>query len=231
MVLCMGINPSTRELQCPIAAKSVRAVLRRGGLLGGPATMHVRCSEFTCQYIDTNEPPCPLRVELFEVPSDRLVAERVTTQTDPACLECVASELHVTHDEVRRGLWPLSDRNLVRVRPGRCRTCGRRRVVVHSTRPRAPHPSRASGGAPGADEAAERGAVVQRMLSHLAQASGEACCPACLALAARASLEEVRSALGATGPLRQFVVAAGECSACGREQPLLAALPEGSRVG
>src|SRR6185436_6409959 len=141
---CMGIAPAFRDLPCPIAAKSVRAVLRRGGLLGGPATMHMRCSEVACQYVDTNEPPCPLRIELFAVPADRLVAERITAQIDPMCLECVANALHVTHDEVRRALWPLSDRALVRVRPGRCRTCGRRRVVVHSTRPRSAPASRAT---------------------------------------------------------------------------------------
>jgi hypothetical protein len=210
-------------------------VLRRGGLLGGPATTHVRCSEVACQYVDANEPPCPLRLDLFEVPSDRLIAERVTTQIEPICMECVAGALHLTHDEIRRGLWPLSDRNLVRVRPGRCRTCGRRRVVVHSTRPRtapAPNGAGTNGAAKnGAPVATERQATTQRVLTHLGDASGEACCPACIALGAGASLEEVRSALATTGPLRQFVVPGGECCVCGRDQPLRAALPAGRRVG
>jgi len=246
----MGIHPTTRELPCPIAAKSIRAVLRRGGLLGGPATTHVRCSELSCQYVDTNEPPCPLRIDLFEVPSDRLVAERVTSQVEPTCMECVAAALRLTHDEVRRGLWPLSDRALVRVRPGRCRSCGRRRVVVHSTRPRgapvtrvgAPSVPRVptNGGAmngmhrPGPNgtaATAERRAITQRVLSRLVDSAGDACCPACLALGAGASLEEVRDTLGPMGALRHFVVGGGECSMCGRGQAILAALPAGSQVG
>jgi hypothetical protein len=236
----MGINPTTRELDCPIAAKPIRAVLRRGGLLGGPATTHVRCSELSCQYVDANEPPCPLRIEIFEVPSDRLVAERVTTQVEPTCMECIASALRLSHDEVRRGLWPLTDRALVRVRPGRCRTCGRRRVVVHSTRPRgAPVPRTAvppvapMGGlaahhANGAAATAERRAATQRVLSRLVESAGDACCPACLALGAGASLDEVRQVLGPTGALRHFVVGGGECSMCGRGQAILAALPAGT---
>jgi hypothetical protein len=247
----MGINPTTRDVPCPIAAKPIRAVLRRGGLLGGPATTHVRCSELSCQYVDTNEPPCPLRIELFEVPSDRLVADRVTSQVEPTCMECIAAALRLSHDEVRRGLWPLSDRALVRVRPGRCRSCGRRRVVVHSTRPRgAPVPRAAAGsplerratngaapngthhaGAHGAAETVEHRAVTQRVLSRLVDSAGDACCPACLALGAGASLEEVRQVLGPMGLLRHFVVAGGECSMCGRGQAVLAAVPADRQAG
>jgi hypothetical protein len=237
----MGINPTTRELDCPIAAKPIRAVLRRGGLLGGPATTHVRCSELSCQYVDSNEPPCPLRLEIFEVPSDRLVADRVTTQVEPMCMECIASVLRLSHDEVRRGLWPLTDRALVRVRPGRCRTCGRRRVVVHSTRPRGVGGARTAVGpvepmamlaahhANGAAGTTERRAATQRVLSRLVESAGDACCPACLALGAGASLDEVRQVLGPSGPLRHFVVGGGECSMCGRGQAVLAALPAESR--
>jgi hypothetical protein len=165
-------------------------------------------------------------------------------------MECVATALHVTHDEVRRGLWPLSDRGQVRVRPGRCRTCGRRRVVVHSTRPRsapgrgyapieavaaptngvAHHAGKSSNGN-GAAQTAERQAATQRLLTRLVDASGDPCCPACLALGAGASLEDVRNALSATGPLRHFVVEGGECSGCGRQQTLLAALPARRSVG
>src|SRR6185503_15112098 len=114
---------------------------------------------------------------LFAVPADRLVAERLTAQIDPMCLECVENALHVTHDEVRRALWPLSDRALVRVRPGRCRTCGRRRVVVHSIRSRSAPASRATP-APEPTPAETREASLQRVLVCLTDAAGDARCPA-----------------------------------------------------
>ena len=131
----MGAAPAVREVACQIAAKPVRAVLRRGGSFGGRPTTYVRCSERACQYKDINEAPCPLRVELFEIQSYRLVAERVTGSMEPTCLACIALALHVSHDDVRRGLWPLCDQGLVRIRAGRCRMCGHRGVVAHAGRP------------------------------------------------------------------------------------------------
>lgn len=213
----MGVAPAVRELACPIAEKPVRAVLRRGGMLGGPPTMHVRCSEISCQYIDSNEPPCPLNVQLFASPSDRLIADRLTAQAEPMCLECVTQGLQVTYAEVRRGLWPLADQKVVRVRSGRCRKCGRRRLVVHAARPRrtrgAPPPTITT-------SPVEPPTTVLRILRGLAAGQGHAYCPACLALAAGTSLLDVRQALAPSGPLFQFEVGPGECDACGRHQPV-----------
>jgi hypothetical protein len=215
----MGVASAIRELSCPIAAKPIRAVLRRGGMLGGPPTMHVRCSELSCQYVDSNEPPCPLNVQLFESPSDRLVADRLAAQLEPTCLECVTQGLELTYAEVRRGLWPLADRKVVRVRSGRCRKCGRRRLVVHAARPRR---ARGSTTMP-SPSPAQPNATVLRILRCLAAGQGGAYCPACLALAAGTSLDDVRQAVGPAGPLGQFAVGAGECGSCSRNQPLLAA--------
>jgi len=36
----------------------------------------VRCSELECQYIDTNEPPCPLTLALFEAEIAERMAQR-----------------------------------------------------------------------------------------------------------------------------------------------------------
>ena len=221
----MGVTLTVREVACEIAARPVRAVLRRGGSFGGPPTTYVRCSERTCQYTDINQAPCPLRVELFEMQSHRLVAERVSGSTEPTCLACIALTLHVSHDDVRRGLWPLCDHGLVRFRAGRCRMCGHRGVVAHAARPRPPRAARGATEtrvATARTSADDRSAVTGRVRAWLTQAAGDAYCPGCLALAVRASLEEVRRLFAATGPLHTLVAGAGACSSCGREQPFLA---------
>jgi len=39
--------------------------LRRRTPFGGKGQLFVRCSEVDCQYVDANEPPCPLTLDLF----------------------------------------------------------------------------------------------------------------------------------------------------------------------
>jgi hypothetical protein len=33
--------------------------------MGGDGKLFVQCSEVDCQYVDANEPPCPLTLDLF----------------------------------------------------------------------------------------------------------------------------------------------------------------------
>jgi hypothetical protein len=39
--------------------------LRRRTPFGGKSHLFVKCSEVDCQYVDQNEPPCPLTLDLF----------------------------------------------------------------------------------------------------------------------------------------------------------------------
>ena len=39
--------------------------LRRRRSLLGKGDLYVQCSEVDCQYVDSNEPPCPLTLDLF----------------------------------------------------------------------------------------------------------------------------------------------------------------------
>jgi hypothetical protein len=44
--------------------------------MGGRGALFVRCSEKDCQYVDANEPPCPLTLALFAAEiSQRMIAE------------------------------------------------------------------------------------------------------------------------------------------------------------
>ena len=46
--------------------------MRQRNSLRGDGKLFVQCSEVDCQYVDANEPPCPLTLDLF---SDE-IAER-----------------------------------------------------------------------------------------------------------------------------------------------------------
>jgi len=47
-----------------VVSEPVVGTLRRR-LFGQAPTLFVQCSERDCQYFDTNQPPCPLSVDLF----------------------------------------------------------------------------------------------------------------------------------------------------------------------
>jgi hypothetical protein len=48
-----------------VISETVSISLRRRTLLGGKGKLFVQCSEVDCQYVDMNEPPCPLTLDLF----------------------------------------------------------------------------------------------------------------------------------------------------------------------
>jgi hypothetical protein len=65
------VNRATRRsrspektIHCEVVSETVVARLRRR-LLGDRNAMFVQCSESDCQYVDANEPPCPLTLALF----------------------------------------------------------------------------------------------------------------------------------------------------------------------
>ena len=66
----------TKSFQCNVVSETVSISLRRRQSLGGNGKLYVRCSELECQYIDTNEPPCPLTLALFEAEIAERMAQR-----------------------------------------------------------------------------------------------------------------------------------------------------------
>ena len=55
----------SKAFQCDVISQSVSIVLRRRTALGTRGTLFVHCSESDCQYVDANEAPCPLTLDLF----------------------------------------------------------------------------------------------------------------------------------------------------------------------
>ncbi|HSE05503.1 MAG TPA: hypothetical protein VLK35_15245 [Methylomirabilota bacterium] len=71
----MSRMPS-KSFQCPVVSESVSITLRRRNTLDGRGKLFVACSERDCQYVDANEPPCPLTLALFTAEiNQRMIAE------------------------------------------------------------------------------------------------------------------------------------------------------------
>ena len=58
-------RPPPKPFRCEVVSETVTIALRRRASLDGINQLFVRCSELDCQYIDANEPPCPLTLDLF----------------------------------------------------------------------------------------------------------------------------------------------------------------------
>ena len=62
-----------------VVSEPVVATLRRRHFGEAPA-LFVQCSERDCQYFDTNQPPCPLTVDLFAAELRELSARRARSE-------------------------------------------------------------------------------------------------------------------------------------------------------
>jgi hypothetical protein len=58
-------RPPLKSFRCEVVSETVTIALRRRVVFGGRGELYVRCSEAECQYVDANEPPCPLTLDLF----------------------------------------------------------------------------------------------------------------------------------------------------------------------
>ena len=58
-------RPPSKPFRCDVVSETVTISLRRRTPFGGKGELFVRCSEVDCQYVDANEPPCPLTLDLF----------------------------------------------------------------------------------------------------------------------------------------------------------------------
>jgi len=63
-VVLMSKRPS-KSFDCSVISETVSIALRQRTSLGPTRTLFVQCSESDCQYVDANEPPCPLTLQLF----------------------------------------------------------------------------------------------------------------------------------------------------------------------
>lgn len=72
----MSRMPS-KSFRCEVVSENVAITLRRRNAITGRGKLFVRCSEKDCQYLDANEPPCPLTLALFtsEI-RERMIADR-----------------------------------------------------------------------------------------------------------------------------------------------------------
>jgi hypothetical protein len=67
----------SKSFRCEVVSENVAITLRRRNAIAGRGKLFVRCSEKDCQYLDANEPPCPLTLALFtsEI-RERMIADR-----------------------------------------------------------------------------------------------------------------------------------------------------------
>ena len=54
-----------REFWCPVVSEAVLIRLTRPKHLMRPTGYFVQCNQADCQYVEANEPPCPLHVEMY----------------------------------------------------------------------------------------------------------------------------------------------------------------------
>ena len=71
----MARSPS-KAFYCSVISENVSIALRRRSNFRGDAKLYVQCSEVDCQWIDANEPPCPLTLSLFAAEIQAREAQR-----------------------------------------------------------------------------------------------------------------------------------------------------------
>lgn len=54
-----------RDFWCPVVTESVVIRLRRRVRMSEPPGDFVQCNQADCQYVEANQPPCPLSPAMF----------------------------------------------------------------------------------------------------------------------------------------------------------------------
>ena len=72
----------SKKYQCPVVSEEVNIQLtsRRVGGFSGTQQPFVQCDQDECQYVDENEDPCPLRLEMF---AKEIEAAKKKPEEDP----------------------------------------------------------------------------------------------------------------------------------------------------
>ena len=199
--------------------------LRHGTGVHEPAKLYVRCEERDCQYVDLNQAPCPLRVEMFDDGSHLDVAGHLTGHTGTRfCYACLCVMLAITHDQVRRASWRLQkDVAGLYVKPSRCSVCRRRRVTIGIM---------ADGAAlsvPAPRQRTEPKVVLtgtvsrRRVVESLLISAGDWYCASCVAFRAEIGLGDAKAIVGNL-TLMEFERRTAACSICGRWQAVIRAV-------
>ena len=204
-----------RSFDCEIAARPVRISLRAGGGLHEPSGTYVRCEERDCQYVDVNQPPCPLGTAMFDDGSEQRLAHHVRTHAGSrVCYACVTALLEMTHEQARRAVWRLKDEPGVSIRPGRCGVCHRRGVTIGVAREvrlrAAAEPNVSSETTPEASSQP----TVEALASHLRRQRGFSFCVHCLARELGTGPSVVREAVSALEPEPAFSLRTSQCVMC-----------------
>jgi len=67
---------TSKVFGCKVISQAVHISLRRRLVVGGNGKLFVHCSERDCQYVDSNERPCPLTLDLFAAEIQERMAQR-----------------------------------------------------------------------------------------------------------------------------------------------------------
>jgi hypothetical protein len=227
---------SARRVFCRIARASVQVTLRHGHGLQEPGRLYVRCEERECQYVDINEPPCPLHIDMFREHSDDLVRDYLTAFAGVAvCYGCLSETLHLRHAQVRYAVWRLTERPgwRVDVKAVRCARCRRRRSTIRLTLladavPARPDASRDVAPSPRAawrafQPADARGDDEADVVEVLLRAPDLAFCGSCLAFTTSRTLCDARRIVETLQRDERFTYAHAQCATCGRIQDIIGA--------
>lgn len=71
-----------REFQCPVVNEAVLIRLKRESLFNKRAPYFVQCNQTDCQFVERNEPPCPLHLDMF-ADEIREIEDRHQNPADP----------------------------------------------------------------------------------------------------------------------------------------------------
>jgi hypothetical protein len=60
-------NPREKKYFCTVVSEGVEIALKNKPSLSGESRneLFVQCNQHECQYVDLNQSPCPLRLDLF----------------------------------------------------------------------------------------------------------------------------------------------------------------------
>jgi hypothetical protein len=197
----------SRPFDCTIANKVVGITLRHGGGLQEPDRVYIRCDERDCQYVDLNQPPCPLKLEMFADGSDERVADFLGDRPGMRfCYACVTTTLEISHDQVRRASWRLKEDPGFSIRPSRCAGCNRRRVTVALE---GDGLGRTAASAEPLEEAS-----TQALSEYLRERAGFALCAHCLARELGTRPAAIRDAMWKLEVQPTFHIRTGQCVSC-----------------